>query len=135
MVKTILILAFVVMMGFILVNRQRVFIRDPVATVYRNEVKQSGIQVFINYSNDVLLEKEEEPGAYRTILQNWDETPGIPSDLVCIRWMACLTRADHAPANPIVRTGKGKYDPKVTMTSREISFVDGDGTRVRVELH
>lgn len=134
MLKTILILAFVVMMGFILVNRQRVFIRDPVATVYRNEAKQSGIHVYINYSNDVLLEKEEEPGAYRTILQNWDQKPGTPSDLVCIRWMACLTRDDHAPANPIVRISRSKYDPEVTMTSREVSFVDAAGTRVRVEL-
>lgn len=134
MVKTILILAFVVMMGFIVVNRQRVFIRDPVATVYRNDVKQSGVQVYINYSNDVLLEKDEEPGAYRTILQNWDQVPGTASDLVCIRWMACLTRDDHAPANPLLHIGKGKYDPKVTMTSGEISFVDGGGTRVRVEL-
>jgi hypothetical protein len=134
MVKTILLFLFAVLLGAILINRQRVFIRDPLATVYRNEMQQSGIQVFINYSDDILLEKDDEPGPYRTVLQNWNLMPGTPADLVCLRWMVCVTADDHAPATPLVRAGRDKYDSQAVMTSREISYTDTDGTKVRIEL-
>lgn len=135
MVKTILTLAFLVLLGVILVNRERVFIRDPLATVYRNDAQQGDVQVYINYSDDVLLEQDVETGAYRILVQNWNQMPGTPAELLCIHWMVCLTRDDHAPASPLLHTGKGKYDPKVTMTSREVSFIDGDGSKLRIELH
>jgi hypothetical protein len=132
--KTILLVIFIVLLAAIVINRQRVYVRDPLATVYRNDVKQSGVQVFINYSNDVLLEQDAEPGAYRTLIQNWNKTPGSPVILKCIRWMACLADADHASTLPMEWTGKGKYDPRVAMTNREVSFVDGDGSTMRVQL-
>ena len=93
-------------------NRQRIYVRDPLATVFRDDGKQSGVQVFINASNDVLLWQEAEPGEYRTLLQGWNKMPGAPSYLICVRWMACLTDADHAATFPIEWTGKGKYDPR-----------------------
>ena len=132
--KKIFLLAFVVLMVFIVLNRQRVYVRDPLATVYRNEVRQGGVQVFINYSNDVLLWHDAEPGAYRILVQGWNKMPGTPAVLKCVRWMACMAEADRTPTIPIARAGKGAYDPRVAMTNREVSFMDGDGARVRVEL-
>jgi len=133
-VKTILLLVFVALLAAIFVNRQRVYVRDPLATVYQGDVKQSGVQVFINYSNDVLLEQDAEPGSYRILVQGWNKMPGTPGVLKCIRWMVCLADADHATTFPIEWNGKGRYDPKVAMTSRELSFVAGDGATIKVQL-
>jgi hypothetical protein len=133
MVKTVLILAFVVIMGLIIINRERVYLRNPLATVYRNEARQDGIQVFQNYSNDVLLEKDSDI-PFRILVQDGNEVPGTPVNLTCIRWMACLTSSDRPPTLPVEWKGKGKYDPQVTITNKDVSFVDGDGSRVRVEL-
>jgi hypothetical protein len=161
--KTFLLLVFVALLALIVVNRRRIYVRDPLATVYksdarqdgkfdarqdgksdlrqggRNGVKQSGVQVFINYSNDVLLWQDAEPGAYRILLQAWNKAPGSPVRLTCLRWVVCLADADRASIYPIDWTGnngrgKGKYDPRVSMTSRTVSFVDGDGATMRVEL-
>ena len=132
--KTILLLIFVGLLALIFVHRQRVFVRDPLAAVYRNDVKQSGVQVFINYTNDVLVEQDEEPGSYRILVQGWNKMPGTPAVLKCLRWMACLTDADQATTLPIDWSGKGKYDPRVSMTSREVSFIGGDGAVMRVAL-
>jgi hypothetical protein len=133
-VKKILILAFVLLMGFIVLNRQRVFVRDPLASVYRSDTKQSEVQVYINYSNDVLLVKEGGPDAYRTLVQRWSKMPGTPVVLTCIRWMACLTQEDQAPIIPPDWSGQGPYDPQVSMTERGVSFVDHTGAKVFVEF-
>jgi hypothetical protein len=133
-VKTILIVALLVLLAVIFVNRQKVFVRDPLATVYRNDVKQSGVEVFINYSSDVLMERDSDSGSYWTLLQGWNRMPGTPTVLKCLRWMVCLTDADHATALPMEWSGKGKYNPRVTMTSAEVSFADGDGATMQVEL-
>jgi hypothetical protein len=45
-----------------------------------------------------------------------------------------MTDADQASAIPLAWTGKGKYDPKVFMTTREVSFVDANASTVRIEL-
>lgn len=132
--KTVLLLVFVGLMGFIVVNRQRVYVRDPLASVYKNDVKQSGVQVYIDYSNDVLLEQDAEPGSYRVLVQGWNKMPGTPAVLKCMRWMVCLADADRAATFPMESSMRGKYDPKVSMTSREVMFVDGDGGVMRVEL-
>jgi hypothetical protein len=130
-----LIVVFLLVLGLIVLNRQKVFVRDPLATVNRNDVRQSGVDVFINYSDDVLIDREDnDSGSYWTLLQGWNQVPGTPTVLRCLRWMACLTDADHATTLPIDWTGKGKYNPKVSMTNREVSFVDGDGATVRVDL-
>ncbi len=131
--KRILLVAFGLILALILVNRERVYLRDPVASVYRNDVKQDGVQVFMNYSSEVLLEQEAELGAYRILVQA-GQTPGTPARLTCIHWMACLTEADHPPVVAVAWTGKGRYSPDVTVAGREVSFVDGDGARIRVVL-
>jgi len=101
--------------------------------------RQSGVQVFVNATGDVLLWQEAEPGAYRILVQAWNKAPGTPLRLICLRWMVCLTEADRAATIPMDWTGnsgrhKGKYDPRVSMTGRGVSFVNGDGATVRVEL-
>ena len=136
-----LITAFLVLVVLILINRQRVFVRDPLATVYRNDVKQEGTQVFINYSSDVLLERDAdtdtgsgETVSNQTLIQGWDKSPGVPTILHCIRWMACLTDADHATTLPLDWTGKGKYNPRVSMSKGAVSYVDADGATIRIDL-
>jgi hypothetical protein len=132
--KRILLLVFLVVLAFVYFNRQRIYVRDPLATVYKDDVKQSGVQVYINYSNDVLLEQDDEPGAYRTIVQGWNKMPGSPIVLKCIRWMACLADADHVTTLPMNWNGRGTYDPRVAMTGREVSFLGGDGAVMRIDL-
>ena len=78
MFKTVLIAAFLILMTLIWINRERVYLRDPIATVYRDGVEQSGIQVFQNYSNDVLIEKDSDPDPYRILIQGWNQVPGTP---------------------------------------------------------
>jgi hypothetical protein len=137
--KKLFVLAFVVLFALIVINRQRVFLRDPLGSVYKSvnldgsgAVKQSGVQVYINYSNDILLLRETQPGAYSLLVQHWSKIPGTPARLKCIHWMACMTDADHAAILPV--QAEGKYDPKVQMTNREVSFLNRDGALVRVQL-
>jgi hypothetical protein len=101
--------------------------------------RQSGVQVFVSVSGDVLLWRDAEPGGYRILVQAWNKAPGTPMRLTCLRWMVCLAEADHPATIAMDWTGnsgrhKGKYDPHVSMTGREVSFVNGDGATVRVEL-
>ena len=137
--KKWLFLIFLVLLALILVNRQRVFLRDPLATVWKSAqpdgsgaVKQQGVQVYINYSNDVLLIHEANPGGYTLLIQHWNKTPGTPVELKCIHWMACMTNADQASLLPVAASAK--YDPKVQMTDREVSYVDPQGAFMRVQL-
>ena len=129
-----LLLVFVLLLGFVLVNRQRVFVRDPLAKVTVNGASGSGFQVYINYSNDVLLERDGEPTGYGILVQNWNRTPSTPATLKCIHWMACMTDAEHATALPLDHTGPGAYDPRTTMSSKAVQFVDGEGRTVHVSL-
>jgi hypothetical protein len=132
--KTILTLLLIASLALLIYNRQRIYLRDPLATVYRNDVQQTGVEVFINYSNDVLLEQDAEPAPSSILLQDWNKMPGTPTTLTCLRWIACMTNADQASAIPLAWTGKGKYDPKVFMTTREVSFVDANASTVGIEL-
>jgi hypothetical protein len=128
--KKFAILLLTVLAVWAIFNRHRIFVRDPRAAVYRNKVKQTGEAVYINSSNEILLEKDGK----RTIVQNWDMMAATPAALTCVRWMACLTGADHAPTLPVEWSGKGPYDPHVVFNGRIITFVDVQGVAVRVEL-
>ena len=129
--KKILIGAFILLMLAIYVLRQRVYLRDPVATVYRDELKQSGVQVYMNDDAELLLVKDD-PGGYRLLLQHWDRFPGTPVSLTCLRWTACLTDADNASKLAMASNGAGSYDPKVSMSAQEVSFTDESGAKMRV---
>ena len=137
--KTTLFLTSAALLALIVVNRQRVYLRDPMATVYQNEVPQGGVEVFINDSHDVLLKRATALGDYYVLVQHWNQTPGTPMVLKCIRWMACLTDADHAGIYPLIlkAPAHGKHaapSPQASMTEREVSFVDEAGAKMRVVL-
>lgn len=126
---------FLGLVALVIIYRQQIYLRIPMASVYKNKVKQTGVQVYINYSFDVLLEKDGEPGAYRTLVQNWSKMPGTPTELRCLRWMVCLTDASHASTIPMFVSGNELYDPQVNMTKHEVSYVDSDGATIRIVFY
>jgi hypothetical protein len=132
--RTLLSVIVLVAVALAVVFRQREYLRDPLAKVYRNDVQQDGVQVYQSYLGDILIKKDTDPGAYQILVQYWDQVPGTPVDVACIQWLACLTNADHAPIIPLVWTGKGKYDPRLAMTNHEITFVNGDGALMRIDM-
>ena len=125
----VLIVLFVLFAAVVLGNRQRLFVRDPLAEVERNGVKVEGAEVYINFSNDVVVQEPRPPNRY--IVQHWNLRPGVPQRLSCVRWMFCWTEADRAESVPLGRDG---YQGMVQMSSHEVSFVDGSGAPVRVTL-
>lgn len=140
--KTFLLIAFLIIMAFILTHRYRFFVRDPLATVYQSALnqpagaanKQHGVQVYINYSNDVLLIREDQPKPYNLLLQHWSMAPGAPVHLRCVHLMACLTDADQAQVITLSTPSGDHYDPHTKMTDRQVDFVLPDGTATRVDL-
>ncbi|CAN5576026.1 hypothetical protein BH10ACI4_BH10ACI4_31860 [soil metagenome] len=130
--RKLLVIALVLAVVVLVVFRQRLFLRDPLAKVERNGQEQKEFRVYINYFNDVLVEDLE--GNRRFLVQAKDaETvvPGSPLHLQCVRGMACLTESDYAPTVPL--GGKG-YVPQTEMTSAFVSFLDADGSSLRVSL-
>ena len=57
-------------------------------------MKEQGAQVFINYSNDVLLQNYNAP-IYVTVVQH-DRPVGTPATIHCVAYAACLLDADVA---------------------------------------
>ena len=136
--KKILLPMLLVVIALVAVNRRRIYVREPLATVTRNDVQQSGVQVFVSFSGDVLLWREAEPRESRILVQGWNKMPGTPERLTCLHWIACLTDADHASIIPLdwnsYGTKNGTYDPKVSMSGREVTYLDADGATMRVKL-
>ena len=135
--KRILGLLLICLIVFVVVDRQRIFLRDPLATVARDGVKVGGVTVMINYSNDVLLEDGSKLQARIYIVQQWDKVAAVPiSPLKCVMGMACLTDADQASAAPLTVESRGRRPAfeRVTMTDRRVEFVDEDGALVTVVL-
>jgi hypothetical protein len=126
--RKILITGVVLIVVLVAVYRQRIFVWDPLGTVERDGVRQEGARVFINYSNDVLI---EDTAAARHYLVQAGGVPGTPKQLGCVRWLMCWTDADIAPVIPL---GGGGYRPNVVMSNKMVSFVDGTGTTVRAKL-
>jgi hypothetical protein len=125
----VVVLVIAVVVG---VLRERIYVRDPLGTVVRDGVKVRGAEVYINFGNDVLVEASGEIGAPRYLVQGWNKVPEVPGMLTCLRWMVCVTEAERAMGTPVA--ARRGYDPQVTMTSRAVGFVDGDGAKVRVGL-
>jgi hypothetical protein len=126
--KRILIVGVLLLAIFVAVFRQRIFVRDPLGKVERNGIAQDA-RVYINYSNDVLV---EEPAAERRYLvQGWSGLPGSPKHLVCLTGLVCWTDADEAAVFPLEGVG-GKT--RAEMSAKEVTFVDEIGASVRVGL-
>ena len=62
MKKLLLLVIFVVFLVFVLINRNRLYVRDPLGSVARDGVKEAGAQVYINFQNAVLIENENDAG-------------------------------------------------------------------------
>ena len=114
---------------FVAVFRQRIFLRDPLGKVERNGIVQDSARVYINYSNDVLLEDAATHGF--VLVQAWRRAPGVPQHLSCLSGLACWTDADQAAMLPV--RGAGKEAP-AEMSAQEVSFVDIGGEKVRIGL-
>lgn len=118
----LLILALIV---FVIVERQRVFVRDVLASAQRDGAKVDGEQVYINISNDVILENDNPP--MLVFMAQKGQPLGVPTRLRCIHWLACLTDADVATTMPL-----GGSTP--VMSSKTVSFRDQDGRHWVVTL-
>jgi hypothetical protein len=127
--RKILTFAVLLLIVVVAVFRERIFLRDPLGKVERNGVAIEGARVFINFSNDVLV---EEPGTERRYLvQDWNAVPGVPQVLGCLQGLVCWTDADHAATFPLDGRGTGA---RATMSAKEVRFVDENGAAIRVEL-
>jgi hypothetical protein len=127
--KKFLLVLFVLFMTIVVVNRQRVFVRDPLGSVERHGARIARARVFINYSNDVLIEDPERNEHY--LVQEWNKVPGVPKSLNCLKGMVCWTESDHAESVPLA---VADYHPKVAMSNREVTFVDDQGEPFKVTL-
>ena len=126
--RTILVFLTLLAVTFIAINRQRLYLRDPLGAVYRNDVKQESARVFINYSNDVLVQQGDATRMVQYLVQGWNGVPGVPAELKCVQGMVCLAPADHAPMVPLLGASRA------LMTNRQVSFTDEMKTAVRVTL-
>jgi hypothetical protein len=126
--KNFLLFTVMLLVLLLVVYRQRIFLRDPLGKVERNGIRVQGASVFINYSNDVLVNDVDAAQHY---LVQHESVPGTPKKLNCLRGMICWTEADMATVLPL---GGAGYRPEVAMSNREVSFRDGAGEGVRVVL-
>ena len=135
--KKLFALVLICVVVFVVVYRQRIFVRDPLATVTRDGVTMGNVQVMINYTNDVLLTDGSKPERRLYLVQNWNKAAEVPAvPLRCIYGVACMTDADQASAARLEVGSRGRRTPfeGVTMTNRRVEFVDEDGALVAVVL-
>ena len=134
--RKFLVVITVLLVVFVVLARQRLFMRDPLAIITRDGTKVANAHASINYSNDVLL-YDDSAGRSRTyLIQNWNKTLIAPARLMCVTKLACLTDADHASGDPITPGRRVNRSPTagVSMSDRVVSFVDEDGALVEVTL-
>ena len=124
--KKLIALLVILLIIFVVVERKRVFVRDPLASVTRSGDKVNGEQVYINFYNDVLLENDNPPMLVMVVEK--DQPVGVPTKLRCIHWVACLTDADAASALPLNATVQ-------SMSSKAVRFRDENTQPWVVALH
>jgi hypothetical protein len=127
--KRILIVGTLLLVVFVAVFRQRIFVRDPLGKVERNGAALDGSRLYINYSNDVLV--EDLTRHQFVLVQGWNALPGVPQHLFCLTGMVCWTDADRAAVFPVEGVG-GRT--RAAMSAKDVSFVDDSGARVRAAL-
>ncbi len=123
--KKLIVLLILLLIVFVVVERKRVYVRDPLASVTRDGAKVDGEQVYINFYNDVLLENDNPP--MHLLLAEQGQPIGIPTKLRCIHWVACLTDADVATTYRTAGTIN-------SMTGKDVAFHDESGRRWMVKL-
>ena len=127
--RTFLIATTALLVILIAVFRQRIFVRDPLAKVEKNQIAQHGMRVYINYSNDILL--EDATANQRYLVEGWNSVPGAPVHLACLTGLVCLTDADQATVFPL---GNSPKQAHALMSAREVTFADETGAEMKVEL-
>jgi hypothetical protein len=127
--RKILIVGTLLFVVFVAVFRQRIFVRDPLGKVERNGIAKDGARLYINYSNDVMV--EDSARHEFVLVQGWNGLPGVPQHLFCLTGMMCWTDGDQATVFSV--EGVGGRTPAV-MSAKEVTFVDGSGAKVRVGL-
>jgi hypothetical protein len=125
-VRKFILLLVVVAVVFVVWNRQRLYVRDPLGTVLRDGVKEQGAQVLINYSNDVLLQNYNAP-MYVTLILHGDRV-GTPVTLHCVAYVMCLLDAD-VPVFLVTDEGA-----KVTTSGKIVEYRDANGRDTVVTL-
>jgi hypothetical protein len=125
-VKKALFLLLIVFFVFFIVNRQRLYLRDPFGSVVRDRVKEKGAQVYINYSSDVLIENDNAP-RYVLVVQH-GEHAGTPQELRCMHWMVCL-----ADENVVTLVAPMLVNVN-QMSGKIVEFHDMTGQDVKVML-
>jgi len=126
-VRKLILLLVVVAVVFVVWNRQRLYVRDPLGSVVRDGVKEQGAQVLINYSNDVLLQNYNAP-MYVTLIQQGNRV-GTPAVLHCVAYAACLLDADVPEFLFTDEAAK-----VTTMTGKVVEYRDGKGRNTVVTL-
>jgi hypothetical protein len=124
--KKVLLLLVVLFALFVVLNRERLFLRDPLASVIVDDVVQDNTRVYINFSNEVLVEHTVDPISLVIVERN--QHIGLPMQLRCMRWTGCLVDADPAT---LVQTMKG---PVGTMDAKMVQYKDDAGKSVTVKL-
>ena len=124
--KKLIALLVILLVVFVVIERKRVFVRDPLASVTRSGEKVSGEQVYINFYNDVLLENDNPP--MQVMVVEKGQPVGVPTKLRCIHWVACLTDADAASALPLNAAIQ-------SMSSKAVRFRDENAQPWDVMLH
>ena len=118
---------------FIVIFRQRVFLRDPLANVMRDGHKQGDVKVFINFNNDIVMDDASTATHRIYLVEGWNRTPVfLVGALKGVTGMAYMTDADRATGAPVMHNGK--ETPSALMTNKQVEFVDEDGSTVKVAL-
>ncbi len=125
-VKWILGLLVLVAVVFIYVEREQLYVRDPLAKVTHNGLEEKGAQVFINYNNEVLLENDNPPLHIALIQAN--NHVGVPAQLKCVHWVMCLADAPVATLiQPLPLTVE-------SMDAKQIVYHDAQGAQSAITL-
>ncbi|MEO7028692.1 MAG: hypothetical protein ABI147_04750 [Acidobacteriaceae bacterium] len=119
-------LLFVVFASFVVSHRRTLYLRDPLGKVSIDGVKKDGAQVYINYSNDVVLD-HPDIASYRLLVQH-GEHAGRPDFLGCFHHFACMTDDEAAVLSVPMQVHVSK------MTGKAVEFRDGSGRQVAVAL-
>ena len=121
-------LVLIVVCVFVVYDRNRLYVRDPVGSVSRNGINEASAQIYINFSRDVLIENDNSP-AYTLLLQHGNHA-GTPVELYCLHWLLCMTDTDAATF-----TQPPQSISVEEMTGKSIRFLDSDKRETVVTLH
>ena len=124
--KIVIALILLLLIVFVVVDRNRIYVRDPLGSVTRAGVKESGAQVFVNFAGDALIENDNAP-MYIVLVQHTQI--GEPSKLSCAHWLACLTDADIATLAPQAHVARPD-----SIANGEIDFHTADGVQAVVKM-